>query len=118
MVPTIGPWIGGGLAVLVTLSATPEKVILVALLFVGVQLVENNLLVPRVQGGYMRVHPAAVLMLLVLGAYIAGIWGIILSVPIAATVARIIQYVRDRKALANQKLETPQAQEQSQAKPA
>jgi len=113
MVPTIGPWIGGGLAVLVTLSATPEKVILVALLFVGVQLIENNLLVPRVQGGYMRVHPAAVLMLLVLGAYIAGIWGIILSVPIAATVARIIQYIRDRRALANQKLETAQAQEQS-----
>ncbi|MDD5604478.1 MAG: AI-2E family transporter [Dehalococcoidales bacterium] len=99
MVPTIGPWIGGGLAVLVTLSAAPEKAILVVLLFIGVQLVENNLLVPRVQGSYMRVHPAAVLLLLVLGAHIAGIWGIIISVPIAATLARIVRYIRSRKAV-------------------
>ncbi|MDD4635090.1 MAG: AI-2E family transporter [Dehalococcoidales bacterium] len=99
MVPTIGPWIGGGLAVLVTLSTAPEKAILVVLLFIGVQLVENNLLVPRVQGSYMRVHPAAVLLLLVLGAHIAGIWGIIISVPIAATLARIVRYIRSRKAV-------------------
>jgi predicted PurR-regulated permease PerM len=99
MIPTIGPWIGGGVAVLVTLSVAPEKVFLVAALFVGVQLIENNLLVPRIQGGFLRVHPAAVLLLLVLGAYIAGIWGIILSVPIAATVARIVEYIRARNSL-------------------
>ncbi|MDD2471433.1 MAG: AI-2E family transporter [Dehalococcoidales bacterium] len=107
MIPTIGPWIGGGLAFLVTLSTAPEKAILVVVLFIGVQLVENNLLVPRIQGGYMRIHPAAVLMLLVLGAHIAGIWGIIISIPIAATVARIVQYIRDRRAV-HQKEELPQ----------
>jgi predicted PurR-regulated permease PerM len=107
MIPTIGPWIGGGLAFLVTLSTAPEKAILVVVLFIGVQLVENNLLVPRIQGGYMRIHPAAVLMLLVLGAHIAGIWGIIISIPIAATVARIVQYIRDRRTV-HQKEELPQ----------
>ncbi len=95
MLPTIGPWIGGGLAALVTLSTAPEKVILVVLLFIGVQLVENNLLVPRVQGGYLRINPAIALFLLVIGAYIAGIWGIILAVPIGATLARITAYVKD-----------------------
>lgn len=102
MIPTIGPWIGGGLAALVTLSTAPEKAILVVLLFIGIQLLENNLLVPRIQGGYMRVHPAAVLLLLVLGAYIGGLWGIILAVPLAATGARIIRYIRERQALKKQ----------------
>ncbi len=97
MIPTIGPWIGGALAVLVTLSTAPEKAILVALVAVGVQLLENNLLVPRIQAGYMKVHPAAVLLLLVLGAHVAGIWGIIIAVPIAATIVRIIRYIRDRR---------------------
>ncbi|MDD3265208.1 MAG: AI-2E family transporter, partial [Dehalococcoidales bacterium] len=102
MIPTIGPWIGGALAVLITLSTVPEKAIIVVLLFVGIQLVENNLLVPRIQASYMRIHPAAVLLLLVLGAHIAGIWGIIISIPIAATVARLIQYIRDRRAMSRQ----------------
>jgi predicted PurR-regulated permease PerM len=46
----------------------------------------------------MKVHPAAVLLLLVLGAHVAGLWGIILSVPVAATAMRIIQYFRGLKA--------------------
>lgn len=97
MIPTIGPWIGGGLAVLVTLSTAPEKAILVAIVAVVVQLLENNLLVPRIQASYMKIHPAAVLLLLVLGAHVAGLWGIVLAVPLTATAVRIIAYIRERQ---------------------
>jgi predicted PurR-regulated permease PerM len=97
MIPTIGPWIGGGLAVLVTLSTAPEKAILVAVVAVAVQLLENNLLVPRVQASYMNIHPAAVLLLLVLGAHVAGLWGIVLAVPLTATIVRIIAYIREKR---------------------
>ncbi len=94
MIPTVGPWIGGIVAVVFTLSAAPEKAVWVALLYLGVQLVENNLLVPRIQGGYLRVHPAAAIMLLVLGAYVAGFWGLLLAVPLTATVIEIYKYIR------------------------
>jgi len=94
LIPTLGPWIGGAAAVIVTLAIAPEKAIWVALLFLAVQLLENTLLVPRIQGAYLRIHPAIVIFLLVLGAYIAGFWGILLIVPVTATVVEIYKYMR------------------------
>ena len=94
LIPTLGPWIGGAFAVIVTLAIVPEKAIWVALLFLVVQLLENNLLVPRVQGGYLRINPAILVVLLVLGAYIAGFWGILLIAPLTATIVEIYKYVR------------------------
>ena len=95
LIPTLGPWIGGGVAVIVTLAMAPEKAIWVAVLFVGVQLVENNLLVPKIQSAYLRIHPAIMILLLVFGAYIAGFWGLLLAGPLVATLVEIFKYVRD-----------------------
>ena len=94
LIPILGPWIGGVVAVIVTLAIAPEKVIWVALLFLVVQLLENSLLVPRIQGGYLHIHPAILVVLLVLGAYIAGFWGILLIAPLTATIVEIYKYVR------------------------
>jgi predicted PurR-regulated permease PerM len=93
-IPTIGPWIGGAAAVIVTLAIAPERAIWVALLFLVIQLLENTLLVPRIQGAYLRIHPAIVIVLLVVGAYVAGFWGLILAVPLTATIVEIYKYVR------------------------
>ena len=70
-----------------------------AVLFVGVQLLENMLLVPRIQGGYLRINPAIAILLLVLGAYIAGFWGLLLAVPLTATVVELYRYLH-RNAIA------------------
>jgi len=94
LIPTLGPWIGGAAAVIVILAIAPEKVIWVALLFLVVQLLENSLLVPRIHGGYLHIHPAVMVVLLVLGAYIAGFWGILLIAPLTATIVEIYKYVR------------------------
>lgn len=94
LIPIIGPWIGGIFAVIVTLAIAPDKAIWVAVLFLLVQLLENNLLVPRIQGGYLRLHPAVTIVLLVLGAYVAGFWGIVLAAPLAATIVEIYRYMR------------------------
>ncbi len=94
LIPIIGPWIGGAAAVIVTLAVVPERAIWVAVLFLVIQLLENNLLVPRIQGGYLRIHPAILIVLLVLGAYVAGFWGILLVAPLTATIVAIYKYVR------------------------
>ncbi|MFC2007855.1 AI-2E family transporter [Chloroflexota bacterium] len=93
-IPTVGPWIGGGVAVIVTLAVAPDKVLWVALLFLVVQLVENNFLVPRIQSAFLRIHPAVLIFLLVVGAYIAGFWGLLLAAPLTATAVEIFKYVR------------------------
>ena len=95
LIPILGPWIGGATAVIVTLAVVPEKALWVALLFFLVQMLENNLLVPRIQGGYLRIHPAFAIVLLVMGTYVAGFWGLILAVPLTATIIAIYKYFHD-----------------------
>jgi len=95
LIPTLGPWLSGAVIAIVTLAVAPEKVIWVILLVLLIQLIENSLLVPRIQGGYLRIHPALLIFLLVLGAYIAGIWGLLLAGPLTATGIEIYKYVRE-----------------------
>ncbi len=96
LVPILGPWISGAAAVIVTLAMAPEKALWVVVLFLGVQLVENNLLVPKIQSAYLRIHPAVMIVLLVFSAYVAGFWGLLLVGPLAATVVEISKYGRDQ----------------------
>jgi predicted PurR-regulated permease PerM len=93
LIPTLGPWIGGAAGVIVTLAVAPEKVIWVIILYFAVQGLENYLLVPRIQGGYLKINPAILIFLLVIGAKIAGFWGILLAAPLTATVVAIYKYI-------------------------
>ncbi len=95
LVPMIGPWLGGSLAVVVTLATSPEKVIWVAIGYLLIQLLENNLLVPRIQGSQMEIHPAFIIVLSVLGAYFAGIVGFIIILPLTMAIIKIFKYLRD-----------------------
>ncbi len=96
LIPTLGPWIGGAVAVIVTLAIAPDKAIWVVVLYLGIQLMENYFFVPRIQSAYLRIHPAVMIVLLVLGAYLAGFWGLLLAGPLAATVVEIYKYVHHR----------------------
>jgi len=81
---------------MITLAFTPEKALWVILLFLGVQLLENSFLVPKIQGSYLRINPGIIVLLLVLAGYFMGFWGLILAVPLAATIIGIYKYVRHR----------------------
>jgi predicted PurR-regulated permease PerM len=94
MIPTIGPIIGGTVMALVTLALAPDKVIWVVLLAVVIQLVENNLLVPKIMSSCLRLHPSLILALMVTGGVLWGLWGLILVVPLTSTLVDIFTYVR------------------------
>ena len=94
LVPMIGPWLGGGLAVVITLATAPERIIFVIIGFLAIQLLENNLLVPRIQGSQMNIHPAFVIILSLIGAYFAGILGFIIILPATMAVINIYTYLR------------------------
>lgn len=93
LVPILGPWIGGAIAVLVVIATDSDKVIWVIILFFAVQLIENTLLAPRIQGQFMHVHPAVAIILIIAGSTLAGFWGLILAVPLASTIVKLYQYV-------------------------
>ena len=95
LIPIIGPWIGGAAGVLVTLATAPDKVLWVVLLYLVVQLLENTLLVPRVQGNTLKLHPIAVIMVITIGSQYFGLWGVILGPPLVAMGRGIIVYLVD-----------------------
>jgi predicted PurR-regulated permease PerM len=95
LVPIIGPWIGGAVGVLVTLATAPEKVIWVILLYLGIQVLENSVLVPRIQGNALDLHPIAMLVVIVIGSHLFGLWGVILGPLLAAVAKEVIKYFID-----------------------
>jgi predicted PurR-regulated permease PerM len=93
LIPVIGPWLGAIAGIIVTLAVDPSKILWVAILYLVVQLLENSLLVPKIQGQYLEIHPAIIIILLVIGGEFAGLWGIILIVPVTATIIKIYRFI-------------------------
>ena len=107
IVPILGPILGAIPAVLVTLATSPSRLLWVILLAFAVQEIENLFLVPQVARGMVRLHPALVMLLLVIGSEVAGVWGVILSVPLTAVVRDVTRYLYLR--LAEQPLSPQEA---------
>jgi predicted PurR-regulated permease PerM len=92
MIPIIGPIIGAIPAILVALAQDPVKAIWVALAFLAIQQIENNLIVPKIQGDFLRIHPGVIIVLLVLAGALGGFIFVLLVVPLAAMIRDMYQY--------------------------
>jgi predicted PurR-regulated permease PerM len=96
-VPLIGILVAGALAVAVTLGTQGwlAALILVAVFILENQL-ESHLLQPLVVGRMVRLHPLAIILVLAVGAAIAGIAGAVVAVPITVAMVRAGPYLRGR----------------------
>ena len=92
LLPVIGPILGAIPGLLVTLATSPEKFFWVLILYVAVQQVENAILVPRIQGQAVHLHPAVVMVVLIVGSEVAGIWGMVVAVPLAGVAKDVFAY--------------------------
>lgn len=86
IVPFIGPWIGGTLGVIIALTTGDlATVIWAVVVAVAVQQIDNNFVSPTVLKATVRLHPAVTLLALVLGGALAGFWGVVIAVPVTAS---------------------------------
>lgn len=92
LVPIVGAWLAVIPTIIVVLSTSPEKIIWVLLLYLGVQLFQGAIIVPRVQSFAMKLHPLMILISIVVGSEIAGLWGVVLGPPIAASIKELLIY--------------------------
>jgi len=87
IIPFVGPWVGGTLGVMVALATrdlqTAAWAGLVALI---VQQIDNHFVSPTVLRATVRIHPAMIILGLVLGASLGGFWGVVLAVPVMSSV--------------------------------
>jgi predicted PurR-regulated permease PerM len=91
-IPTLGFWLSVVASVGIALATSPEKALWIIVGLVAIQLIENNLLVPRVQGSTMKMNPIFILLVSIVGAYLIGIVGFIIAVPVVATIVELLKY--------------------------
>lgn len=105
VLPIVGPILGAIPSVLVSFFydghvANMELVLKVVIAFIIVQQVEGNLLVPKIAGDSTKLHPAIVMLVIILGSEVAGLVGAIVSVPLTAVTRDVYIYLYQRLALA------------------
>lgn len=91
IVPIIGPWVGAIPAIVVAFAKSPFYGLLVIIIYVVVQQLESNLLVPRVMSKAVGLNPIIVILALLVGDKLFGLTGILLSVPLAAAISVIAE---------------------------
>lgn len=86
MIPMVGPLLSAIPAVGVALTVSPGLALAVAMFCLGLQLTENNVLVPKVMGQTVGLSAVTVIISLAIGSSLLGFVGALLAVPTAAIV--------------------------------
>jgi len=98
IVPYLGPWIGAGFGVLVTINAninmdfTSEimpMIVQFAIVFGATQLIDNFLIYPLLFSNRVIAHPVEIFIVVLLGAKIGGLVGMIVAIP-SYTIIRVL----------------------------
>jgi predicted PurR-regulated permease PerM len=90
LIPLLGPFLGAVPAVLLGFTVSPIYPLVVAVVFLGVQQVESNVLTPLVMRQQTGLRPFAILAALIAGAGLAGIWGALVAVPIGSALQIVV----------------------------
>ena len=114
VIPFVGPIIGGGLAVLVALTDSPQKALITLVFVFALQQLEGAVLVPRVMKNAVGLNPLSVILAVLIGGTVLGPLGAVVAIPVAAAlqvlVANLWEEIEEQAdtdiATANQPTET------------
>jgi predicted PurR-regulated permease PerM len=101
LIPYVGPWLAAAPAVVYALVQHPLSALWVALLFLGIQQLEGHVVVPKVMGHTLRLHPLLVIFGLLAGGEIYGFAGILVALPLLAAGRAVWEFFSERLELAD-----------------
>lgn len=84
IIPYVGPYIGGAVAVIIGFAQSPLTGFLTLIVAIIVQLIENNILQPIIMSKTMKLHPVTIIVGLLIFEHFFGIIGMILATPCIA----------------------------------
>lgn len=90
VVPYFGAIVGGALPVLFALTDSPGKALLVLAVYVAVQQIESNVIIPLVMSRTVRLHPAVIAVGVVLVGQVFGVVGLLVAVPILSAIVILV----------------------------
>jgi predicted PurR-regulated permease PerM len=96
LIPYVGPWLGAAPPVVYALVQHPLSAVWVVLLFLGIQQLEGHVVVPKVMGHSLRLHPLLVIFGLLAGGEIYGFPGILVALPLLAAGRAVWEFFSER----------------------
>lgn len=96
LIPYVGPYIGGIVAVIVGFAQSPLIGILSLIIVIVVQLVENNILQPLVMSKTTELHPVTIIVGLLIFEHFFGIVGMILCTPCMSLVKVVWRFFKEK----------------------
>ena len=102
LIPYIGPVLGAIPGVLLAFVASPLLGVIVLAFYIVVQQIEASFLVPKIMQKAVGLSPVIIIIAILIGAKIAGLAGVILSIPAAAIISVIFtEWAQIKKAVNN-----------------
>lgn len=97
ILPNLGPTIAAVPAVLITLVlSTPTMAVIVLIMYILIQQIENNFLVPKIMKAAVNVEPLTSILLILVGVKLAGVTGALLAIPVYIIIRSAVQiYLRE-----------------------
>ncbi|HEY8859112.1 MAG TPA: AI-2E family transporter [Gaiellales bacterium] len=96
IIPYVGPWLGALAPIAVAATQSGTAVIAVAILFLFIHQVEGHIIVPKLMGGAVKVHPLVVIFALLAAGELFGLAGVLLAMPLVAIGREVSAFLLER----------------------
>jgi putative permease len=95
LIPYIGPFLGAVPAFLIAWVEDPSGwlFLMIATVYLAAQLIDNFLIIPLLVAKIVDLHPVIVVLVIIIGAQIGGLIGMIISIPVACIIKLTIYAV-------------------------
>ena len=91
LIPIAGAYIGAGIGAFMIMTVSPMKAVLFIVYIIVLQQLEGNIIYPRVVGSSIGLPGIWVLAAVTIGGGVMGIPGMLLGVPLAAALYRLLR---------------------------
>ncbi len=95
IVPTAGPILASIPAIIVALTISPTLAVVVAISYIAIQAIENNILVPKIMEKSVGLNPVVVIIAILVGGTLMGVVGALLAIPFLSALLIIFASVED-----------------------
>jgi Predicted permease len=93
-VPNLGPVLSALPAIAMGFVDSPQKALAVAIAYVGIQFIENHLLIPILMKQGLNLPPALTIVMQSLMALVFGVLGLLVAVPLLAAIVIAVQILK------------------------
>ena len=105
LIPYFGPYIGGIPVILIGFTMNPYVGLGCLITVVLVQFLEGNILNPLIVGKAVDLHPVVLMLSLLVFEYFFGIFGMVIAVPIVATIKIVLLFFENKYHFINKMME-------------